>query len=291
MQTLHPVRVSLPPPPRLSWPVPNQFLHCCCALASQQQLEYGTVGMLFGEWGHCFWVVWVWFVCFLFSANLTPGRVFVNLCSHVHLLHLMGAPLWLTILTCVVCCRQSAHSISSPRRQRFTRRAISSIHVYSIHYPFSFVLPALSSFLLVSSLSLFIFSHFPTLSWVICHWFFPLSLHLSRTLSCTLNRSLQPELQPRSGCGRGRGRAWGKVAEEGGEEGEAHTCGRLIESRQFGQCSPDLWEWSGICDSWFCLCMWNREMTHLCQRSCPRLLRIKDCRVFDCVCLFLRVNE
>lgn len=43
--------------------------------------------------------------------------------------------------------------------------------------------------------------------------------HLSLTLSCTLNRSC-------SGCGS----AWGKVAEEGGEEGKAHSCGCLIES-------------------------------------------------------------
>lgn len=126
-----------------------------------------------------------------------------------------------------------------------------------------------------------------THSQLISHWF-----HLSLTLSCTLNRSLHPKLQPCSGCGRGRGWAWGKVAEEGGEVGEAHSCGLLIESQQFGQWSPNVWEWSGICHSWLCLHMWNRDKAHLCQCSCLWPLRLTDCAcsfacVFMCVCLLV----
>ncbi len=81
-----------------------------------------------------------------------------------------------------------------------------------------------------------------------------------------------------------RGWAWGKVAEEGGEEGEAHSCGWLIESQQFGQWSPDIWEWSGICNTW--LCLWNREGACLCQSPClwPRGVTDRACSC-DCVSL------
>lgn len=44
----------------------------------------------------------------------------------------------------------------------------------------------------------------------------------------------------------GRGWAKGKVVEEGGEEGVAHSCGRLIESQHFVWWSCSVWEWSEI---------------------------------------------
>lgn len=76
MQTLHPVTVSSPPPLPLCLPspVPNQFpsLLLCPGFPAAARV-WNTVGTLFGQLDHCFWLVWD---CCLFSPNLIPGNVF-----------------------------------------------------------------------------------------------------------------------------------------------------------------------------------------------------------------------
>lgn len=120
-------------------------------------------------------MVWVWFVCFLFSANLTPGCVFVNLCSHAHVLHLMGALLCLTILTlcCVLLTACSFHFLPEA----------SAIHIAAPFHPFTYIFLSIilspSSFQLFPPLYWCLLSHcsfsliFQPSPGVICHLIFP----------------------------------------------------------------------------------------------------------------------
>lgn len=179
------------------------------------------------------------------------------------------------IVTCVVCHWQSANVISSANIP-----AIHSLHFTHspIFYPSSRS-PLCSTHIFI--LTFHFLSHSNPLSANLPSIFFPPSSFISH--SFLLSQPLPPSLTAavlwvweRK---RGRGWAWGKVAEEGGEEGEAHSCGRLIESQQFGQWSPDVWEWSGICNTW--LCLWNRAC--LCQAPCLWPWRVTYCVFFVCV--------
>lgn len=213
------------------------------------------IGPLFLEWFgfglgflsvFCFFLVWLQAVCS------------VNHCTYSMCTYYTSCVLWYVlvglsvIVTCVMCYWQSAHVIPSTSQQ-FTHHAIPSIYPYSSHT--SLHHPSSSPYnLLARSFSLFVFSNSLPANLPLIFFF---SLHLSLILSRTLGHSVHPELWVWERK-RGREWAWGKAAEEGGEEGEAHSCGWLIESQQFGQRSPDVWEWSGICSSWLCLCRWTR---------------------------------